>query len=453
MEIEATTVFEDIWNAINATTESGERKYRYIILEGSSRSSKTTSMIDAYDLYARLYENKRLTIWRDTKIDCKQTVLNDQKKHIKRTNRWEDGFRFQKTESVFMYTTDSTIEIHGTDDDEKVHGLTQDAAWFNEPYKIGRDTFDQIDQRTSDFVVLDWNPKKMHFIDDLKKDPRAIVLHSTFKNNPFCPPEQRRKLLSYQPVKMCEAVIQGLKTENQIFEGDIDDLDMDMFEEAVRCVENHNKNTADAYKWSVYGLGLKAEKPNRIFNWDYVADRVFHELNASTELYVVDWGTVDPWAITRLKLYDGAIYAHELNYKSENELRAEMNPQELHALQMDPEGLVKKRFLQIGIPYDAVIVCDSNRPNKIRALRQIGYEYALAAVKGPIMDGIDLLLSMKVYYTKSSANIEYEQENYSYKVDRYGVKQEEPEDLDNHLMDCIRYGAEYFRKEGYITKV
>lgn len=453
MVIEATSVFEDIWDAITATNDNGERRYRYIILEGSSRSSKTTSMIDVYDLYAQEYENKRLTIWRDTKIDCKQTVLNDQKKHLKKTGRWEQSFRFQKTESVFMYETDSTVEIHGTDDDEKVHGLTQDAAWFNEPYKISRDTFDQVDQRTSDFVVLDWNPKKMHFIDDLKKDPRAIVLHSTFKNNPFCPIEQKRKLLSYQPVKMTEAVLQGLKTEKQIFDGDIDDLDIDMFEEAVRCVENHNKNTADAYKWSVYGLGLKAEKPNRIFSWDYIPDHQFHDIQGNADIYVVDWGTVDPWAILRMKLFDGELYLHQLNYKSENELRAEMTPDVLHAIQKDPEGLVKRRFLQLGIPFDAVIICDNNRPNKIRALRSIGYEYSLAAVKGPIMDGIDLLLGMKVHYTKSSNDLEYEQENYSYKVDRYGVRQEEPEDLDNHLMDCARYGAEFLRKEGYITKV
>lgn len=58
------------------------------------------------------------------------------------------GYGFNKTESIFSYDSMSTVEIHGTDDEETVHGLTQDVAHFNEPYKISRDTFDQIDQRT-----------------------------------------------------------------------------------------------------------------------------------------------------------------------------------------------------------------------------------------------------------------------------------------------------------------
>lgn len=453
MKLRATVVFEDLWNAMNAKDEHGNQKYRYIILEGSSRSSKTMSLIDAMDMYARQETNKRITIWRDTKIDCKQTVLNDQMKHLRSTNRWLKGFKFHMSTSVFTYDTASTIEIQGTDDDEKVHGLTQDLAWLNEPYKISKDTLDQIDQRTSDFVICDWNPKKNHWIDDLKKDKRAIVLHSTFLKNPFCPIEQRNKLLSYQTVSQCAAVESGLKTVKQIFEGDIHDLNEEMFEEAVRCVENHNKNSASAYKWSVYGLGLKAERPHRIYSWEKIPDRIFHGIEPTAELYVNDWGTVDPWAIAHLKYYDGTLYCHELNYDSENEIKARMTPRELADLLKDDEGLVKKRFNSLGIPYNKVIVCDNNRKNKIRALRQIGYEYAVAAVKGPIMDGVDLLLGLKVVYTESSTNIDLEQENYSYKVDRYGVRQEEPEDLDNHLMDAIRYGAEYLRKEGIIKKV
>src|SRR6476660_9931909 len=189
--MQATIVFEKNWDAINAVDENGERLYRYIINEGSSRSSKTRSLIDLYDLYARENENKRMTVWRDTKTDCKKTVLADTIKHLKKTGRYGDAQTFNKTEGIFTYETDSTFEIHGTDDEETVHGLDQAVSWFNEPYKISKDTFDQIDQRTSDFVIIDWNPKKAHFIDDLKKDLRIIVIHSTFKNNPFYPIKQK----------------------------------------------------------------------------------------------------------------------------------------------------------------------------------------------------------------------------------------------------------------------
>ena len=61
-----------------------------------------------------------------------------------------------------------------------------------------------------------------------------------------------------------------------------------------------------------------------------------------------------------------------------------------------------------------------------------------------------LLENLKVFYTASSKNVAYEQENYSRKVDRYGVVLEEPEDKDNHICDSARYVALYLQKEGII---
>lgn len=469
MELEATEVFEWTWDAMHEPCPTGceghddecewclgsNRKYKYIVEEGSSRSSKTVSLIDCYDLYARGNLNKRLTVWRDTKTDCKKTVFNDVKKRLRYTDRWQIGFKFNATETILHYDNGSSFEIHGTDDEETVHGLTQDGAWLNEPYKISRDTFDQIDQRTSDFILIDWNPKKAHWIDDVKKDKRAIVIKSTFKNNPFCPPEQKRKILSYQPVSMCDAVLLGVKSAESIFAGDLEGLEGDMLKEAVRCLENHEKNSASEYKWSVYGLGEKAEKPHRIFKFNKIPDHKYHAIECQIKIYANDWGKVDPWGILEMKLSDGALYLHQKNYLSENELRAKMSPKELMDVQHDEEGLVKKHFVKLGIEEDSVIVCDSNRPNKIRALRALGFDYAIAALKGrgSVQEGIDLLLGMPVYFTESSVDLDYEQENYSYKVDKYGVVLEEPEDLDNHLLDCARYGAEWLRKEGYINKV
>jgi hypothetical protein len=59
--------------------------------------------------------------------------------------------------------------------------------------------------------------------DDLVKQDNAILIHSTFKDNPFVPLEQKKDIV-LQP------------TEPTI-----------------------NNKPADAYMWSVYGLGLKAE--------------------------------------------------------------------------------------------------------------------------------------------------------------------------------------------------
>lgn len=458
MTIKNTIVFQKNWEAINAVDENGKRKYRYIINEGSSRSSKTYSLIDCYDLYCRQHKDKRLTAWRDTKTDARKTILNDTLKRLKSTGRYKLDQGFNKTESIFHYNTDSTFEIHGTDDEETVHGLTQDASWLNEPYKISKDTFDQIDQRTSDFVFIDWNPKKDHWIDDLKKDPRTIVIHSTFKDNPFCPAEQRIKILGYQPIKRAYLVEKEFIKEQDVFGYDFDKnplkFEIKHLKELYRCLLNTEKRSANITKWDIYGLGIKAEKPNRIFHWKEITYSEYLKIN--TTIYIgVDWGKVDAFGIVEVKYYDGALYLHELNYDSENKWQDKLTSLERQNMQGKDEGFVTWLFQKLSISVKNDIVCDNNRPLKIIALRNAGWERAIAAEKKPgsILDGIDLLDNLEVFYTDCSENIAYEQENYSRQVDKYGVVLDEPEDKDNHLCDPIRYVALHLQKEGIIRKV
>lgn len=462
--MQATIVFEKIWNALNTRNEDGTRKYRYIILEGSSRSSKTRSLLQVYYLYCKANFSKRCSVWRDTAKDCRDTVGNDMEK-VYPTMVDYNFVSFHSTKSIYRFLdTKSNIEICGTDDVDKVHGYQGDVIWLNEPYKISRDTFDQLDMRTEDVVFFDWNPKKLHFIDDIKKDPRAIVIHSTFKDNPFCPTEQRIKILGYQPVKHCQIVEQELLTEQGAKEYDLIANTLNFtdkqIKELLRCRENEDKNSADAFKWQVYGLGLKAEKPNRIFKWTKIPLEVYLSIKTNETHYGVDWGTVHPWGIVEVKYYDGALYVRQLNYLSENQWREKMTLTD--RLQIDAEdagkdndkktGIVKWLFSKLSIPFNAVIQCDNNRTTKILKLRDMGWEYAVAAIKvqGSIVDGIDILTDMPVYYTSDSPDIEHEQENYSRKVDRYGIVLDEPEDDNNHTIDPIRYIALYLRKMGVI---
>ena len=466
--LKATIVFKKIWEAIHATKPTGkfvngkevyERRYKYIKLPGSSRSSKTFSCIDAYDLYAKENINKRLTVWRDTKTDCVKTVLEDTKKHLKETERWKVGHVFHETKSILTYSTGSTFEIHGTDDENTVHGLNQDAAWLNEPYNISKAVFDQIDQRTSDFILIDLNPKEGHWSDDLDNDPRCIVIHSTFLDNPFCPDEQRRKILSYQPVKLTAVVIDKKITEADAKKYNVETNKLKFtakeLNELSRCQLNEFKKSANEFNWMVYGLGLKAEKPHRIFNFEEIPDEQFHALNTNTQLIAVDWGAVDPWAILDAKYYDGALYFHERNYESENEIRARLNDTERMQINAAEEGIVKWMFKRLGIPKTRTVVCDNNRETKIVALRKAGWEYAIAASKpkGSILDGVDTLNNIKVYFTASSKNFKYEQENYCRKTDRFGVVLDEPEDVNNHHMDNARYIASYLQKKGIIKNI
>lgn len=471
-QLKVTPVFEKIWNALHAMKYNADgspaldektgqhlRLYKYIKLIGSSRSSKTFSMIDCYDLLARSNKGKRLTVWRNTAKDCKETVLNDMQKHLKEDGRWFSGMNFHETTSVMRYSgTGSKIEIHGTDDELTVHGLTQDWAWLNEPYKISKAVFDQIDQRTAEAMIIDMNPLMSHWSEDLEKDKRCITIHSTFEDNPFCPTEMRLKILSYQPVSCCAIVIKKKLTEPEAKKYDCI-ANLLLFpawaiEELVRCIENEYKRSANKFNWEVYGLGVKSERPNRVFHFEEVPNSVYEKLDVPV-YSASDWGVVDPWAVLDAKYYDGALYLHEQNYASENEIREGLSTTEL--LQIGPqeqEGIVGWLFKRLKIPYERVIVCDPNRVMKIRSLREAGWDYAIAAQKpaGSIIDGITLVNDLRVYYTASSVNLKYEQENYVRKVDTNGKVLEEPEDINNHLMDDTRYVATFLEQQGIIRR-
>ena len=78
---------------------------------------------------------------------------------------------------------------------------------------------------------------------------------------------------------------------------------------------------------NVYGLGLKAEKPERVFSFTTISYADY--LNIDKETYIgVDWGQNDPFAIVEVKYYDGNLYVHELNYLSENKWLEKLSQEE-----------------------------------------------------------------------------------------------------------------------------
>lgn len=391
MKINATPVFEKNWNAL----QSG--KYKYVINSGSSRSSKTFSILQIFWILAWTNPRTKLAVFRNTKKDCKDTILQDMLKYYPTLDNY-DAIKFNKTESVFTFPNGSTINIEGTDDELKVHGYHSDYLWFNEFYKMPKETFDQLDMRCSVAVFMDYNPVGKLWSDDLVKQDNAILIHSTFKDNPFVPLEQKKKILSYEPTEY-----------------------------------NIQQNTASDYMWQVYGLGLKAEKPNRIFkNWKVMTDMEFYSLPYQS-YYSTDFGLSAPTANVEFK-FDGdkTFFFHQRLYKPINEMK----------------GTLSEEFDALATRKEKENICDSgNELNKeeCRKLMNAGYN-VIPAVKGAgsINTGIDTLQKCKVYYTASSIDLEQEYNEYSWKVYQ-GIQMDVPEDRSNdHALDCCRMGASWY---------
>ena len=394
MNIDVTGVFQQNWDAIHELNPDGSRKYKYILNIGSSRSSKTYSLIDCYDLYARGNRNKRMTVWRSTKKDCKDTVMDDYLKRLVSTDRFE-RYRFNKTESVYLYGNNSKIEFRGADEDG-AHGLTQDCAWLNEPYEIPAETFHQIDQRTSDFVFIDLNPKQNHWSDDLLTNPRTYIIHSTFRDNPFCPPEQKAKILSYDP-------------ENEI---------------------NVKNKTANLFRWQVYGLGIKGEVEGKVFS-NY---EVIEEIPLSAKPYGkgFDYGySMDPTAIIGL---------YEWPEMDRDGARAVILDEIVYATGLQPTPLNTTMRKALMNPND-LIIGDRTAQLMMDELYDRGWVNIHAAKGDNSIDyGISKMQELRIYITARSKNLIYEFDNYKNQKDKFGKYINTPEkNQQDHGIDGSRY--------------
>jgi PBSX family phage terminase large subunit len=375
-------------------------RYKYIKHVGSSRSSKSFSLEEKAIRECETKSNFRFTVWRDTRESLGNSVWKDFRKIFSLSGR---EYKFPRNTVPIYFENSSIIEPHG-DDTTNAHGITQDKAWLNEPYKMSKETFDQIDQRANQ-VWIDINPSIKHWSDDLDNHPRCKVIHSTFLLNPFCPIEQKRKILSYNP-------------NNEI---------------------NIKNNTADAYMWSVYGLGLKAEKPNRIFkNWRTMSDKEFNDLPFPM-YYGMDFGLSAPSTLVAMK-FDGdtTFYFKEIMYKPMNKM----------------SGTLSEELFNLGIDRNIEIICDSsNEINETegRKLKNSGFNVIFALKgKGSVKAGIELLQKKNVYYTVSSSNLEQEYENHSWRIVQ-GLQLDEPEQGNDHAIDACKYVSSWYARTRYLT--
>lgn len=453
IEFLATKVFRDIWTA----SQSG--KYKLIVEEGSSRSSKTWSNFQ--NLFLDLFENPltTCTILRDTQKSCREIVeidfvkwLSDpmgrkkqlEKKeitvqefdeYIKKENLTKYFLRNKTNHTWTFLHNNSFIRFTGLDDEDDAMGMTQDICWINEPYKFSHEVYKQLSQRTSKYILFDWNPKQTHWVNEEKRKDNTITLFSTFEDNPFCPLESKIQIQSYQPLSHCSTILSGLIDGKYNIDTNVLKLNNKQLNELKRCLYNESVGSASLYHWLVFGRGEKSEKPNRIFKgWNVLNDADFNKLPFQS-YYGLDFGLSAPSALVEMKFdKDENYFFREVLYKPLNDIK----------------GSLADEFEKLSIPKHVQIICDSgNELNKeeSRKLKNAGYNIIQAKKgSGSIASGIETMQKSKIHYTKESLNIEQEYENYSWKIWQ-GIQMDVPEDNgDDHILDAMKYVISWYTK-------
>lgn len=399
---------------------------KVFVIEGGQGAGKTIAIEMILIDYQERFKSE-ITICSAQLSKLKDTALNDYIKIRKDWNLFSDKF-FNKSESTYTYGAGHFTEFIGLDKADVGKGRRRKIVYINEANKITLKQYTDITAR-ADIVIIDFNPDAKFYGHDLINDFNYVRL--TYNDNEFISENEKRNILAYKSKGFLNPYL--------------DDYDR----------SDNIKSEYWANKWRVYGLGKIGGVEGRIFNWKSINYHDYLKIDAPI-IYGVDWGKQDPFAIIEAKYYDGQLFCNELNYKSENEWDKRLTSSQLSQIRgRDGDGFVTWMFERLNIPQNAYIICDSNRPEKIKSLRKAGWTYAVA-VDGSskkILDGIDLLHNLDVYYTDNSENIEYEQRVYAWDTDKNDNPLEKPADKDNHTIDAIKYLARWWQKKGVIKKV
>lgn len=400
-------------------------KYRQIVSMGGSRSSKTYSILQILMLELMRKRNIKITVWRNTKVTCRSTAMEDFINIIRFDDSVYLDFKQNKQEGSFVYKpTGSRIVFEGADSIGKVLGGAQHISYFNEITEFSKNVYLQITQRTSGKVLSDYNPSKDFWLEGYRFDEKTVFIHSTYKNNAFCSENIVEQLNSYEPWETGSYEVVGADI---FYKGEI----LGPNNQPPINEYNVKRKTADEYHWLVYGLGIGSEKPNRIYRgWNKITQEQFDELEY-TSYFGLDFGTSNPTACVEVK-YDGngAFYISPRLYKP----LTDMDKSLVSAI----EAFVPE--IKRGT---SLIVADSAKQTYINILSNAGHQIQ-GAIKGAgsVGSGIITVQGFTIFYV-SNREFEKEYNNYSWHVDRYNKSTDEPVKIDDHYLDAIRYIIDY----------
>jgi phage terminase large subunit len=303
MDIKSTVIFEKNYDAI-----AGDK--RFIINEGGSRSSKTYSLCQLMIIYCLQNNNKVVSVIRKTFPALRATVLRDFIEILKDIGLYKQEMH-NKSEHIYTFANGSMVEFFSVDDEQKIRGRKRDIAWCNEANELYFDDFTQLNMRTEDKLIFDYNPSdSASWLYELPAE-ESIKIKSTYKDNPFLP--------------------DSIKAQ-------IEDL-----------------ARTDEALYQIYALGEKAISKSNIYSqWTFIAHRPSKFVKY---VYGLDFGYNHPSALMRVYYCDNDIYIEPVIYES----------------YLTTTMLIEK-LATLNIEQTVTILADYSRPEIIQEMNIAGYD-------------------------------------------------------------------------------
>ncbi len=352
---------------------------KIIVEQGGTRSGKTFNIL-LYLIfeYCLKQSNKTITIARKTFPSVRATVMRDFIDILKQHKLYREELH-NKSSSEYKLNN-NLVEFISVDQPQKIRGRKRDMLFINEANELDFEDWQQLVFRTSEKIILDYNPSdEYHWIYDKVINRDDVEFYkTTYLDNPF--------------------------------------LDVSIIKEIERL-----KYTDEQY-WQIYGLGEKGVSKATIFNYAEVP-HIPHD--AELVSYGADAGyTNDPSTLVSVYKKDYNLYIKEHLY------RTMMTTKDL-----------SDHFKQ-EVQRRSPIYFDAAEPRLIDELRRMGHNIQ-PSLKGrdSINAGIDLLKRYKIHITSDSNNAIQEFRNYKWLEDRSGKLTNKPVDKNNHIIDAVRYAT------------
>jgi phage terminase large subunit len=303
MDLKSTIVFEKNYDALY------NHEARFIINEGGSRSSKTYSLCQLLMVYCLQNPQKVVSIIRKTFPALRATAMRDFLEVLKEAGIYEKTSH-NMSEHIYTFPNGSIVEFFSVDDEQKIRGRKRHVAWCNESNELFLDDFTQLNMRTEQKLIFDYNPSDSNsWLYELPKD-ESILIKSTYRDNPFLPDTIKRQ---------------------------IEDL----------------KRTDEAL-YQIYALGEHAISKSNIYsNWTFLPHR---PARFTQFVYGLDFGYNHPTALMRVYWHEKDIFIEPVIYES----------------YLTTSNLID-RMASLDVEKETEIIADYARPEIIAEMNNAGY--------------------------------------------------------------------------------
>ena len=361
------------------------------ILYGGSGGGKSHSVVDHLVVVCASVPNLSIMVTRKTRPALKATTwrmfLQALDNYALLQGR---DYEVNRTDLEIKFKNETIVRFTSIDDPQKIKSSSVNVVYIEEVTEFTKEDYFFIQNAIRrpmeggypNRLIATFNPVDInHWVWQqivLRRDvAKCALLHSTYKDNPFLPPEYCRML----------------EAQSEI----------------------------DENFYRVYTLGEPGVLENSIYtNYQIASFPAIHWTQAGA--IGVDFGYTAPAAVVEVYLQGDVLYAREHVYES-------------HLTNSELIDKVKELGNLSRLP----IYCDSAEPDRIEEFARAGL--SVQPSNKNIKLGIDFCKRKQIVIDPNSTHLIEEIRSYQYRKDRNGTILEEPSKVRDHALDAFRYAA------------